>query len=94
LPEALGRTLSRLLGFLLSVAGRGVRFQPVDEAAGHLKHLVNRVAKGGLIHLRGRVEAAQLAYELERGRLYFLIGRRRIEIEQCLDAAAHEPAPR
>jgi hypothetical protein len=54
---------------------------------------VYRVAKGGLIDLGGRVEAAQFAYELERGGADLIMGRRRIEIEQCLDAAAHDPVP-
>ena len=46
-PKPLGRALPRLLRFLLSVARRGARFQPVDEAARHFKHLVDRVAIGG-----------------------------------------------
>src|SRR5262249_27144538 len=92
-PKPLSRTLSRLLCFFLSVARRGVCLQPADEAVGHFKHLVDRVGKGDLIDLRGRVEAAQLAHELERGGAYFLIGRRRFEIKQRLDAATHDAAP-
>jgi len=92
-PKPLCRTLPRLLRFLLSVARRGARLQAVDEAARHFKHLVDRVAKGGLIDLRGRVDATQLAHELERGGADLIIGRRRIEIEQCRDTAAHDPAP-
>jgi hypothetical protein len=50
--------------------------------------------KGGLISLQGCVEAAQLTHELERGCADLFVGRRRIEIEQALDAAAHDQAIR
>ena len=91
------------IGYLLATQ-MGKRVLCVDwdlEAPGLEKYFsgipevrVENAAKGGLIDLRGCVEAAQLAHELERGRADLVIGRRRIEIEQGLDAAAHDLAPR
>src|SRR5262249_13534392 len=92
--KSLGRTLPRLFCFVLSITRRSVCLELVDQTTGHIEHLLDRFAKGGLIDLRGRIEAAQLAHELEGGCADLLIGRRWLEIEQRLDAAAHDPAPR
>src|SRR5205814_51348 len=63
--------------------------EPVQQTMAGLEHLLDRRVESRLIGLGRRIEAAELAYELQRGRADLLVGRRRLEIEQCLDVAAH-----
>src|SRR6185437_14425163 len=83
------RTLPRFLGLDLAVARRGVglqRSQQAPRAVGYFGYCaVERLGVG----LRRRIEAGKLAHELQRGRMDFGVGCRRIEIEQGLDVAAH-----
>jgi hypothetical protein len=53
--------------------------------------LVDGGIEGFAVGLRRRVEARQLADELERGVADLLIRRGRVEVEQCPDVAAHRP---
>src|SRR6185312_5319747 len=55
--------------------------------------LFDRRVERRLIGLRGRVEAGQLAHELQGRGADFVVGRRRVEIEQGLDVAAHGGGP-
>ena len=47
----------------------------------------------GLVRARGMGEAGELADELGRRGAHFLVGRRRLEVEQGLDVAAHGISP-
>src|SRR5665811_2191865 len=48
-----------------------------------------RAVKGWRVGLRRLVEAGELAHELQRGGVDFILGRGRFEIEQRLDVPAH-----
>ena len=50
----------------------------------------DRAVERGLVGLRGVGEAGELAHELERRGADFVLGRRRLEIEQGTDVAAHQ----
>src|SRR5262249_10302241 len=53
----------------------------------------HRTVECGLIGLRGLVEAGKLSHELQCGSVDLVLRRRRLEVEQRLDVAAHEKAP-
>ena len=55
----------------------------------HRCDLVDRAVERRLVGFRRRGEAAQLADELQRRRAHFLVGRRRIEVEQRLDVRTY-----
>jgi hypothetical protein len=80
LPEPLPRTFTRFLGLDLAVARRRQgpqRGQQAMSAVGHFRYrAVERLGVG----LRRRIEAGQLADELQRGRTDFGVGRRRLEM--------------
>src|SRR6266568_4564915 len=76
---------------LLAIARRSRRDQVPHQAPGGRRDLLHRPVEGRRVGLRGRVEAAQLAHELERGRADLLVRRGRIEVEQGADASAHGP---
>src|SRR5581483_3607749 len=50
---------------------------------------VDRAVERFLVRVRGRGEAAQLAHELQGGCSDLLVCRRRVEVEQRFDVAAH-----
>jgi hypothetical protein len=54
-----------------------------------LRHFIDCLAECRFIGTRGLGETAQLAHELQRRGADFVLGRRRLEIEQRADIAAH-----
>src|SRR6185437_1553541 len=89
--EALPRAFPRLLGLDLAVARRRVGLQRGQQSPGAVGHFRDRAVERFGIGLRRRVETGKLAHELQRGGVDLGMGRRRLEIEQRLDVAAHGP---
>src|SRR5665213_1325067 len=87
------RALPRLLGLDLAVAGRGLGVQRRQQPARRGRHFRDSAVEGVRVGLRRLVEARKLAHELQRGGLDLVLGRRRLEIEQRLDVAAHLRSP-
>lgn len=82
--------LRRRLGSLrFTVAGRSRSGEGAEEGFRRLGHMFDRPIEGGLIGLRGGIEAADLADELQRRRTDLLIRGRRVEIEEGFDIPAH-----
>jgi hypothetical protein len=52
-------------------------------------NFIDGMKKCRLIRLRGAVESADLAYELQRGGPNLIVCDRRFEVEQGLDASTH-----
>ena len=88
-----GPVRARALGLDLAVARRLLGGQRRHQAARGIGDLVDRRLEGRWIGARRMGEAAELAHELTRGGADFLLVRRRIEIEQGSDAAAHRRDP-
>src|SRR5215211_2489746 len=61
----------------------------VEEPAGGVRDLLDGAVEGGGVCPRRRVEARELAHELQRRGADLVLGRRRLEIEQRTDLAAH-----
>src|SRR5579863_124292 len=76
-------------GLFFAIAGSGGGFERVQQAGGRGGNFLYRGEKGGLVGLRRLVEAADLAHELQRSGVDFLVGDRRIEVEENFDVAAH-----
>src|SRR3990172_8383178 len=76
----------------LQAEGRSI--QQIDQPARHLEDIFDGAFIRGLVRLRRLGKAAQLADELLRRRADFLVGRRRVEVEQRADIAAHRTLPR
>src|SRR6202011_3596819 len=83
------RAGARLAGFDLPVRRGLPRLERSKQAARDVGDLVDRLIKRRLVDLRRMREAAELTHELQRGGADFLLGRRRLEIEQRADVAAH-----
>src|SRR5271165_7067928 len=60
-----------------------------QEAPGCFRNLLDRAVECRFIGLRRLVETGELSHELQRGGVDLILGRRRLEIEQRLDVAAH-----
>src|SRR5258708_36689159 len=90
-PQA--RSLLRLLRLDLAVARRRLRMQRRQQPPRGVGNFDDRALERRLVGLRRLVEAGQLAHELQRRGLDFLLGRGRLEIEQGLDVAAHDAFP-
>ena len=87
--EALSRPRLRLPGLLLTVARRGVGHQRREQACRSRRDLVDGAIEGSLVGPRRTGRAAQLAHELERRRADLVPGRRRLEVRERPDVAAH-----
>ena len=83
------RPLPRALRRRLAVARRLLSGQRRDQPARRIGDLFDRRLEGRRVGARGMGEAAELAHELARGGADLVLARRRIEIEQGSDAAAH-----
>src|SRR5580765_8373561 len=81
--------LARPRRFDLAIARVGCRDQRIDQAARDGSDILDGAIEHSLVCLRRRVEAAELAHELQRGIVHFGVGRGRIEVEQGFDVAAH-----
>src|SRR5215510_13578690 len=79
----------RLLRLDGAIARGRRRVQRVEQRAGRLRNLGHGSFKGLGVRLRRLVEAGELANELKRRSVNFLLGRRRLEVEQRLDVTAH-----
>ena len=87
--EAFGGARLRLGRFFLAVARRAVVVSESTSRRATSKTSLDGAVEGGLVGLRRRREARQLAHELQRRRADLVVGRGRCEVEQCLDAPAH-----
>src|SRR5262249_53376898 len=85
--------LLRLCRLDLPVTRRGVGFERNEKFAGRRHDLFHRMVEGRLVLLRGVIEAAELAHELQRRGMDLVRRRRRLEMEQGLDIAAHGGSP-
>jgi hypothetical protein len=61
----------------------------VQQAPRHVGDLIDRTRERRLIGFRRVREAGELAHELQRRGMDFILRRRRFEIEQCFYVAAH-----
>src|SRR5262245_40735074 len=87
--KSLASARPRLLGLDLAIACGRVGLQGEQEFSCCGGDFVDRTIERRGIRLRRPVEAGKLAHELQRRGADFLLGCRRVEIEQCLDVAAH-----
>src|SRR5450631_207525 len=87
------RPLPGPLGFSFAVARRRVGVQRCQQPPRRRGDFRDGAVEGFGVGLRRLVEARKFAHELQRGGLDFILGRRRLEIEQRLDVAAHGWAP-
>src|SRR5215472_14001501 len=78
-----------LLPLTLSGPDRGVGLQRLQEVPGHVSDLVHRVLECHPVGGGRRSQPAHLPDVLERSRLDLLGGRRRLEVVQDADVAAH-----
>src|SRR5260370_40298154 len=85
LTEPQARAFARLLRLEVAVACRRMRVQRGEQPPRCSGDFLDRTIERRLVGLRRLVEAGQLAHELQRGGLDFILGRRRLEIEQRLD---------
>src|SRR3954454_8405853 len=72
-----------------AVLGRRGRRQGGEQFARGLRHGGHRVVEGLLVGLGRLREPADLAHVLERGRALLLVRRRRLEVVERADVAAH-----
>src|SRR3954454_24815315 len=82
-----------LLRLMLAVAWRAHRLKRVEQAVGGSRNLLDRTIEGGLVALRGMGKAAELTHELQRRGAHLVLRRRRLEVEQRPDVAAHRLPP-
>jgi len=80
---------SYVRGFDRPVARLGGGFQGVDEHARDRRHLDDGAVERHFVGLRRLVVAGELADKLERRGVELLVGRRRLEVVQRPDVAAH-----
>src|SRR5437868_12456421 len=93
LPEPQPRALLRLLRLDCAVARRRMRMQRGQKATGGFRDFLDGKLERGFVGLRGLVEAGKLAHELQRRSMDLILARRRVEIKQRLDVAAHRLSP-
>src|SRR3954451_1718232 len=79
----------RLGGLCLAVLRRGVRHQVGEQVLRHVRDLFDRAVEGLLVGRRRLREAADLAGVLERGGAGLFGRRRRLEVVERSDVAAH-----
>src|SRR6187401_1434023 len=87
------RAGARLFGLDRAVARRRRRRQRVDQLTRRFGHGIDGAVEGLLVGLRRAVEAAQLAHELQRRGTNLLVRRRRLEVVEVANVAAHEMSP-
>src|SRR5436190_14145122 len=87
--EPRDRSGARLLGLDRAVARRRRRDQRVDQLSRCFGHCIDGAVEGLLVGLRRAVEATELAHELQRRSANLLVRRRRLEVVEVTDVAAH-----
>jgi hypothetical protein len=87
--EALGGAGFGFGRFLFAILGRGAGFEGPEEADGDGGDFVDGRLEGCFVRLGWLVEAGDFSDELERSRADFVIGDRRIEIEERFYISAH-----
>jgi endonuclease YncB( thermonuclease family) len=91
--EALRRTQPCARGNRFAVARFGTGDERADQLARALRDLGDGLLEGRLVRARWHGKATELAHELQRRVTDFNLGRRRVEVEQRLDVAAHGASP-
>src|ERR1700680_2099843 len=91
--EPLARAGTGFLGFDLPVARGGGRLQRRQQPPRGAGDLLDGAIEGCRIGLRRPVEPGELAHELQGGGADIILARRRIEVEQRSDVAAHDRSP-
>ncbi len=76
---------------VFSISRRRTGLQPVDHFAGSQRYALHRRIERGLNRNRRLVKSAHFSYELECRRVYFIVCRRRVEVEEGSDISAHLP---
>src|SRR5438105_3927350 len=66
----------------------------MNELVGDCRYLVDGGVEGLLVRVRRLVGTAKLSHELQGGGADFVLGRRRLEVGECLDVPAHGVGPR
>src|SRR5690242_12155613 len=83
----------RLHCFFFPILRRCSGLQRPQEATRNLRHFFDRRKEGSFVSLRGLVESADFAHELQGSRSNLLLSHRRIEIKKFLDVSAHSITP-
>src|SRR5438552_16062607 len=89
LGKPLARSRARFLRLDVTVARRRMGMQRGEQPPRGLRHFLDGEVERRGVRGRRLVEAGKLAYELQCGGADFVLRRRRLEIEQRLDVAAH-----
>ena len=76
-------------GFFLAIFRRRRSFQRTQQPARNLGDIFDRFLECFLVRLRRLVEAGNFPHELQRRRVYFVRGHRRLKIEKRSDVATH-----
>jgi len=87
--EAFRRLQLQSRAFLVPVFRRCQRDQRLQQIARCFADLRDCQRKCGLVDFRWRIEATELAHELQRGGVDFVVRHGRREVEQGFDIAAH-----
>src|SRR3989449_3950878 len=81
-------------GLDVAIARGRLRHESFQQLAHRLRHLVHGTIEGDFVGLRWLREAAQLSHELQRRGADLIVGGRRREVVQGLDASTHERSSR
>jgi hypothetical protein len=87
--ETLGRAFPRLGGLDGAIARRSIGDESAQQLVRSPRDLLDRAIERCLIGLRRSIETAQLAHELQGGRMDLLVRRGRLEIMKRPDVSAH-----
>src|SRR5207302_8258067 len=89
MSEAFRRSLFCLHCFRLTVPGRHVCDQRLEQMMSGMRDFVDRSIKSVLVCFRRFGETAQFSNELQRRRTNFVLGCWRTKVMKCFDCSAH-----
>src|SRR5204862_289446 len=92
--EASRRPGASPCGLDVAIARGPLCHESLQQLPHRLRHLVHGTIEGDFVGLRWLREAAQLSHELQRRGADLIVGGRRREVVQGLDASTHERSSR
>jgi hypothetical protein len=90
--EALGAAGLSFGCFFLAILGRRTGFERAEEAVRDGGNFVDGRLEGFFVRLGWLIKACDFSHELQRSGVHFVVGDRRIEIEECSYISAHGSA--
>src|SRR5262249_14850129 len=87
--EAECRTGLGFGGLLFATPWPAARFERRQQSTGNACNLIHRGVEGRFVGFRWFGESADLSHKLQRGGADFLVGYRRLEVEERSDVATH-----